>query len=231
MKKNNINNEKLQNWALSQLRKKTAEAIKKAGDFTTDPRENWKDEKELLDSWWIKNSFTKRERAKLESMTYDQILNAYKVRRIEEIKKEGERAAEEIKTVCSASMPEFIDVTVEWKKNRTWGSNPRAEVRTGENFLESRSIGGCGYDKESTATAECFNKDAGIKKAALVALYRNAKQPKNRRHIYGVNFFHCHAPYFEGGCGFSSHRHVLELAGYKLVNQNGGKMFNTYYFA
>ena len=25
--------------------------------------------------------------------------------------------------------------------------------------------------------------------------------------------------------------HVLELAGYKLVNQNGGKMFNTYYFA
>ena len=46
-----------------------------------------------------------------------------------------------------------------------------------------------------------------------------------------MNFFHCNTPYFEGGCGFSCHRHVLELAGYKLVNQNGGKMFNTYYFA
>ena len=164
-------------------------------------------------------------------MTYNQILDAYKARRIEEIKKESERTAQEIKAVCAASMPEFIDVTVEWKKNRTWGANPRAEVRTGENFLESRSIGGCGYDKESTATAECFNKDAGIKKAAIVALYRNAHLPKNKRHINGVNFFHCHAPYFEGGCGFSCHRHVLELAGYKLVNQNGGKMFNTYYFA
>lgn len=229
--KNNVNNEKLQKWALSKLQKKTAEAIKKARDFTQDPREHWKDERELLESWWVKNSFNKRERAKLESMTYDQILNAYKARRIEEIKKESERAAEEIKAVCAASMPEFIDVTVEWKKNRTWGANPRAEVRTGENFLGSRSIGGCGYDKESTATAECFNKDAGIKKAALVALYKNEHMPKNRRYIYGVNFFHCHAPYFEGGCGFSCHRHVLELAGYKLVNQNGGKMFNTYYFA
>lgn len=229
--KNNVNNEKLQKWALNQLQKNTVEAIKKASDFMVDPREHWKDENELLNSWWIKNSFNKRERAKLESMTYDQILNAYKARRIEEIKNESGRAAEEIKAVCAASMPEFIDVTVEWKKNRTWGANPRAEVRTGENFHESRSVGGCGYDKESTATAECFNKDAGIKKAALVALYRNAHQPKNRRYINGVNFFHGHAPYFEGGCGFSCHRHVLELAGYKLVNQNGGKMFNTYYFA
>lgn len=228
--KNNIDNEKLLKWALSQLKKKTAEAIKKASDFTTDPREHWKDEKELLESWWIRNSFGKRERAKLESMSYDQILNAYKLRRIEEIRKESEKASDEIKTVCAASMPEFIDVTVEWKKNRTWGANPRAEVRTGANYNVSGSIGGCGYDKESTATAECFNKDAGIKKAALVAMYKNAHLPKNRRHINGVNFFHCHAPYFEGGCGFSCHRHVLELAGYKLVNQNGGKMFSTYYF-
>lgn len=229
--KNTVENEKLLKWALSQLQKKTAEAIKKARDFTEDPREHWKDEKELLESWWIKNSFNKRERAKLESMTYDQILDAYKARRVEEIKKKSERAAEEIKAVCAASIPEFIDVTVEWKKNRTWGANPRAEVRTGESYYISRSIGGCGYDKESTATAECFNKDTGIKKAALVALYKNAHMPKNRRHINGVNFFHCHAPYFEGGSGFSCHRHVLELAGYKLVNQNGGKMFNTYYFA
>lgn len=231
MKNVKVSDEKLQNWALSQLKKKTAEAIKKASNFMVYPREHWKDENELLDSWWIRNSFNKRERAKLESMTYDQIVNAYKARRVEEIKKESERTADEIKNVCAASMPEFIDVTVEWKKNRTWGANPRAEVRTGENFHESRSIGGCGYDKESTATAECFNKDAGIKKAALVALYRNAHLPKNRRYICGVNFFHCNAPYFEGGCGFSCHRHVLELAGYRLVNQNGGKMFNTYYFA
>lgn len=231
MKQYSIDNEKLLKWALSQLRKKTAEAVREARSFTEDPREHWKDEKELLESWWIRNSFNKRERAKLESMKYDQILNAYKTRRIEEIMKESARTAGEVKTVCAASMPEFIDVTVEWKKNRTWGANPRAEVRTGANFYESRSIGGCGYDKESTATAECFNKDAGIKKAALVALYRNAHLPKNRRHIYRVNFFHCNAPYFEGGCGFSSHRHVLELAGYRLVYQSGGKMFNTYYFA
>ena len=60
MVNNNVNNEKLQKWALSQLQKKTAEAIKKARDFTQDPRDHWKDEKELLESWWIKDSFSKR---------------------------------------------------------------------------------------------------------------------------------------------------------------------------
>lgn len=39
--KNHIDNEKLQNWALSQLQKKTAEAIQNAGEFITDPREHW----------------------------------------------------------------------------------------------------------------------------------------------------------------------------------------------
>ena len=231
MKKQNIKNETLFAWAVAQLNKKTREAIKQVNKNTAEAmRENYPDENALLCAWWIKKNFTKREINKMQGFKFDAIVKAYKAREVENIKKAAEKTKEEIKTVCDASMPEFIDVVVEWKKNRTWGANPRAEIRTGENCFISRSVGGCGYDKESAATAEVFNKDNGIKKAALVALFRNAHQPKTRRYIYGVNFFYTHAPYFEGGCGFSSHRHVLELAGYELKNSNSGKMFNTYYF-
>ena len=232
MKNVKVSDEKLIAWALAQLAKKTREAIKKARqDKESIMREHYADEAQLLGAWWMKEKFTKRELAKMAGMSYRKILAAYRARNVESIQKESGKTAEQIRAICAASMPAFIDVVVEWKSNRTWGANPRAELRTGENYYISGSIGGCGYDKESTATAQVFNRDAGMKKAALVALYVDAHRPKNKRHLYGVDFYWCSGPRFSSGCGFSSHRSALELAGYELKNQNGGKMFNTYYFA
>lgn len=232
MKNVKVSEKKLLTWALAQLDKKTREAIRDARkDNETRMREHYADEAQLLGAFWMKEKFTKRELEKLAGMSYKKILSAYRARNVESIRKESGKTAEDIRAICAAPMPAFIDVVVEWKKNRIWGANPRAELRTGENYYISGSIGGCGYDKESTATAQVFNLDAGMKKAALVALYVDAHRPKNKRHLYGVDFFWCSGPRFSSGCGFSSHRSALELAGYKLVNQNGGKMFNTYYFA
>lgn len=42
-------------------------------------------------------------------------------------------------------------IVIEWKKSRTWGSNPRIENWSGENCI---SVSGCGYCKESTALAD-----------------------------------------------------------------------------
>lgn len=51
-----------------------------------------------------------------------------------------------IKEVCAAGS--HVTLTVEWKKNKTWGQNPRIDNHMGEKCC---SIGGCGYDKESAA--------------------------------------------------------------------------------
>lgn len=82
--------------------------------------------------------------------------------------KEWERTEAQIKQIEEA--PDFLGlvVSVVWKSNRTWGANPRAGASVytvaGWEHYESGSIGGCGYDKESTATAEVFNQSASLLK-------------------------------------------------------------------
>lgn len=69
-----------------------------------------------------------------------------------------------------------IHISVDWKKSRTWGSNPTAEVwfhyDLGEKggdiaYAKSASIGGTGYDKRSTAVSDAFSKLNDDAKAAL----------------------------------------------------------------
>lgn len=56
-----------------------------------------------------------------------------------------------------------ITISIEWKRSRTWGSNPHAmaEVRYHDGSFERKSgytASGYGYDKESTVIAEIFNE-------------------------------------------------------------------------
>lgn len=69
-----------------------------------------------------------------------------------------------------------IHVSVDWKKSRTCGRNPAAEVwllyEGGEKggglaHAKSASIGGYGYDKRSTAVSEALSKLDNDAKAAL----------------------------------------------------------------
>lgn len=66
-------------------------------------------------------------------------------------------------------------ISVDWKKSRTWGANPTAEIwvsyeytakdEKGEDYeswdnayAKSSSIGGCGYDKRSTAVSQAIDR-------------------------------------------------------------------------
>lgn len=69
-----------------------------------------------------------------------------------------------------------IHISVDWKRSRTWGSNPTAEIwfnydlggnSGGCAYAKSASIGGTGYDKRSTAVSEAFSKLNNDAKAAL----------------------------------------------------------------
>jgi hypothetical protein len=50
-------------------------------------------------------------------------------------------------------------IVIEWKKSRTWGSNPVIEIHSGK----CCNVSGCGYCKESTALADvlCFLFEPG----------------------------------------------------------------------
>jgi len=114
---------------------------------------------------------------------------------------------------------DFI-ITVEWKDSRMWRSNPRAYTNTG---FTGESIGGCGYCKLSTATAQALNSNDSI----LKLLYQKKEQylkdnPNDQRgdneihrEVLGYGSGYSAIPSFEGGVGVSSHQRIIENLGLK----------------
>lgn len=106
-------------------------------------------------------------------------------------------------------------ITLEWKKSYMWGSNPRAYTNYGFN---GESIGGCGYCKTSTATAQALNNHLPI----LKLLYKkeeerlNKKPFKDRRDFIGYGSGYSALPIFEGGVGVSSHEYIIKNLGLKM---------------
>lgn len=139
-----------------------------------------------------------------------------------------EYATKSILNALATELPKEIRIDVSWKKSRNWGANPTAEVWSDEYLGASRSLGGCGYDKESTAIAEPFNRSKQMAKIAIIAKYIDTKykdmdwKEKNKKGIYtysyGVRFsiFHDNGIYWEGGVGASSFMNCLKTAGYKM---------------
>lgn len=142
-----------------------------------------------------------------------------------------ERATKGVLNALAAELPKQIRIDVNWKKNRTWGANPTSEVWTDEYLGESRSVGGYGYDKESTAIAEPFNRSKQMAKIAIIAKYIDAKykdmdwREKDGKGIYtysyGVRFsiFHDNGIYWEGGVGASSFMNCIKTAEYKMDSE------------
>lgn len=141
----------------------------------------------------------------------------------------------------NTELPQNIRIDVTWKKNRTWGANPTAEVWADEYLGLSRSVGGCGYDKESTAIAEPFNRSKAMAKIAIIAkyicsTYKNLsfEQKKDLDIIgcyeYGVRFsiHHTNGIYWEGGVGASSFMNCIKTAGYKMDIDVHPKYFDFY---
>ena len=139
-----------------------------------------------------------------------------------------ENATKGVLNALAVELPKNIRIDVSWKKSQTWGANPTAEVWADEYLGVSRSVGGCGYDKESTAIAEPFNRSKAMAKIAIIAKYLDTKygdldwKEKQEKNIftysYGVRFsiFHNNGICWEGGVGASSFMNCIKTAGYKM---------------
>lgn len=156
-----------------------------------------------------------------------------------EIEKEIEKKLAHLEAVANAPEVDYITVNVEYRRSSVWGYNPAAEVITsGESDIFRGYASGCGYDKESAAVAEAFNKSLGIMKV-LYTLKEKALEAgesdesktactgHDNRNCVGYGAGYSVIPYFEGGVGVGCFWDILKKAGYK-TRCNYGKHENFY---
>jgi len=163
-------------------------------------------------------------------------LRAYLIGRKEKaIYKEIEREVKHINTVGNAGKLISVRITVEWKRSQTWGANPTAEAwcsyidkdgNQNSNYAKSGSIGGCGYDKGSTAVAECLNQFNEVLKLLYTAKEKNVTSKNGELLGYGSGYGIL--PQIEGGVGVSCYPRIFEPLGYSFKTIAGGKSFDVY---
>lgn len=147
-----------------------------------------------------------------------------------------------ISRIENAGTVESIRIRVEWRRNRTWGYNPTAEVEiygsNGWKKAEDRASG-CGYDKRSAAVGGALNKLDEMRKilcdmkedainGGISAYYSNPGS--NEKYIeYGAGYGAI--PYFEGGVGYSCFDKIFIKAGFTpVVRDESGKNSDYYYY-
>jgi len=121
-----------------------------------------------------------------------------------------------------------IHVSVDWKKSKTWGHNPTAEVWVryddgekggGNAYAKSASIGGYGYDKRSTAVSEALSKlDDDDAKAALDRLVFEGGEKAWKEYAFDKR----PVPHFSfGGKGISTFTELFPYIGCGAENRKG----------
>ena len=131
-------------------------------------------------------------------------------------------------------------VTVEWKKSHMWGLNPKASTNYG---FEGSSIGGCGYDKLSTATAEALNSHKPLLKLMYERINKELQKPKKvyieqngikggvehiLPHVLGYGSGHGIKPYFSGGVGVSCHQDTIKGLGLEMKDITRTKTIDVF---
>ncbi len=122
-----------------------------------------------------------------------------------------------------------LTVNVEWKKSSMWGANPTAEAYVnGVGLVSSGSIGGCGYDKCSTAVARVLNQVPQFKKLMFELKDKPKNYKRTSREVFGYGSGYGVLPNFEGGVGVSVYDRIFSTIGYKFETISSGKSFDVY---
>jgi len=156
-----------------------------------------------------------------------------------------ERELKRIETEKNQKHVKELTISIEWKKSRTWGSNPHASVqveyyptpeRGNENGSFERRDGykcsGCGYDKTSTVVAEIFNNFLMYK---LYEPKRPWSEHLNGKVVdfpYGVYMpgylREGSRPMYNGGIGMSCFPDIAQFIGGRFETVASGKMFDVF---
>ena len=179
----------------------------------------------VVGSWYYKELCTPAVYKKISAMAPDaaidpDLLDRIKAKKARNNKKSMALYTAKLDAAEAAGDVTTINISVEWKKSRTWGANPTATVY-GSGSYSTGYASGCGYDKESAAIASAFNDNPEI----MRILYEHAE--KGGAFPYGVTSW-AGVPSFDGGCGVSVFYNIFDACGYTFRCVAGGKMFNAY---
>lgn len=146
-----------------------------------------------------------------------------------QLEKEIEKRLSHLRAVSIAPDVQFINVYVNYVKSAYWGYNPHVEVVTNCGTYVGYASG-CGYDKESAAVADAFNKDLSILKAlytlkekgledGLSDYSATACTGHDNRNICGYGSGYSVIPYFEGGVGVNCFWSILNKCGFETFTR------------
>lgn len=115
-----------------------------------------------------------------------------------------------IEQIENAELPNTITIRFYWTYTVWYICH--AEVYIDGRYYKGVASG-CGYDKESSAVAQCFNKDYGL----LKYLYMKKDETPNEsnRGLIGYGSGYVALPYFEGGVGMNCFIRILESFGFE----------------
>ena len=117
-----------------------------------------------------------------------------------------------------AEQPDVVRLVMntEWRRSSTWGNNPHihysCHFADGTYKSGDETVGGCGYDKESTCMAEIFEQCLS---GMLWRKTRKKSSLKDKPYGVSMGWF----PNFDGGVGVSCY--------YRIAEWLGGKMEHT----
>lgn len=187
---------------------------------------------QMVDKWQYKEYLTP---SKLRAAVTDWTAEELKTHLIKRHAKYVERRKAEqlahLQEVEKALPFVGADISVEWKRSRMWGANPSAEVRVKterrQEFFESGSIGGCGYDKGSTAVARALNQSPVFLRALYAYKEENGVNTQNHE-LFGYGAGYGVLPHLEGGVGVSCYPKIFKTIGYEWEQVGNGKSFDVY---
>jgi hypothetical protein len=205
----------------------TNEALKRQNESLASIRKITTNEAGKLEWYLIQLLPASKKRHTFESVTE---LKSYLVDRLKnQTIKKIESLQKELVFNESLQEIESLTINVEWEKSKMWGNNPNASAyvpNVGE--VCSGSIGGCGYDKESTSVAKVLNQVPQFRKLLFELKNKRSNCKKQNREVFGYGAGYGILPSFEGGVGVNCYDRVFNAIGYKFETVSSGKTFDVY---
>ena len=141
-----------------------------------------------------------------------------------EAKRQAEKQAK-IEAERNQKPVKTLTMSIEWKKSRTWGSNPtltaQVEFTDGTFGHGEYKCSGCGYDKESTVISQAFNAFLKYK------IYQLSEDEKKLP--YGI-YNRPDWKAYGDGIGTNCYYKIAETIGGKFESVASGKWFDVFKF-
>lgn len=192
-------------------------------------------ERSQLDTWYYRELLPKGKNVKDYSL---EALKAYLISRKEKATyKAIERQVSKINAIANAGELLEARIEIEWKRSQTWGANPKAvcwasfrdkDGNRDSIRVESGTVSGCGYDKQSTAVAECLNQIKEVLKPLYLIKNDNPTNTNNNHELLGYGAGYGILPNIEGGVGVSCYPSIFDKIGFEFKTVASGKSYDVY---